>query len=231
MVGEKGRIVQYIITLLEGVITFVQPCLLPMLPIYLSWFAGGAERDTKRTLLCALGFILGFTLVFIAFGAFAGLVGGLLRRYGTVVNIVAGSIVILFGLNYLGILNIPILNKTRLGSSGRIAISGFFSAVLFGVVFSIGWTPCVGVFLGAALMKAAQQASAVEGVLLLLCFSLGLGIPFLLSAVLIDRLKTAFDWIKRHYRMVNIVSGSFLVVIGVLMMTGMMGRFLAILAV
>ena len=221
---------QYVITFLEGIITFVQPCLLPMLPIYLSWFAGGeTERDTKKTLQCAIGFILGFTLIFVALGAFAGFLGGLLNRFGTIVNIVAGAIVVLFGLNYLGVLNIRILNRTRLGNSERIAVSGFFPAVLFGVVFSIGWTPCVGVFLGAALMKAAQQASALEGILMLLCFSLGLGIPFLLSAVLIDRLKAAFDWIKRHYNIINIVSGSFLVVIGVLMMIGMMSRFLALL--
>jgi len=201
-----------------------------MLPIYLSWFAGGeTERDTKKTLQCAIGFILGFTLIFVALGAFAGFLGGLLNRFGTIVNIVAGAIVVLFGLNYLGVLNIRILNRTRLGNSERIAVSGFFPAVLFGVVFSIGWTPCVGVFLGAALMKAAQQASALEGILMLLCFSLGLGIPFLLSAVLIDRLKAAFDWIKRHYNIINIVSGSFLVVIGILMMIGMMSRFLALL--
>jgi len=223
--------VQYLITFLEGIITFISPCLLPMLPVYLSYFAGGSERDTKKTVICALGFIIGFTAVFVALGAFAGLMGGLLRRYEIVVNIIIGAVVVLFGLNYLGVLNIRLLNKTRLGSSEKIAISGFLSAILFGVVFSIGWTPCVGAFLGAALMKAAQQASAAEGVLMLLCFSMGLGIPFLLSAVLIDRLKTTFDWIKRHYRIVNAVSGSFLVVIGVLMMTGMMGRFLALLTI
>jgi len=222
---------QYLITFLEGIITFVQPCLLPMLPIYLSWFAGGeTERNTKKTLRNALGFILGFTIIFVALGAFAGLLGGLLRRYGTAVNIVAGAIVLLFGLNYLGVLNIRILNKTRLGSSETIPVSGFFPAVLFGIVFSIGWTPCVGVFLGAALMKAAHQASAFEGILMLLCFSMGLGVPFLLSAVLIDRLKTAFDWIKRHYKIINIVSGSFLVAIGILMMIGLMSRFLALLS-
>ena len=165
---------QYLITFLEGIITFISPCLLPMLPVYLSYFAGGAERDTKKTLISALGFIIGFTAVFVALGAFAGLVGGLLRRYEIVVNIIIGAVVVLFGLNYLGVLNIRLLNKTRLGSSEKIAISGFLSAILFGVVFSIGWTPCVGAFLGAALMKAAQQASAVEGILMLLCFSMGL---------------------------------------------------------
>jgi len=222
--------VQYVITFLEGIITFISPCLLPMIPIYLSYFAGGqAENDTKKTVQNSLGFILGFTAVFVTLGAFAGLMGGLLRRHETAVNIVAGAIVVLFGLNYLGVLNISFLNKTR--SGGQRAVTGFFSAVLFGIVFSICWTPCVGMFLGSALMLASHQASAVQGILLLLCFSIGLGLPFLLSAVLIGRLKTTFAWIKRHYKVINIVSGLFLIVIGILMMTGMMSRFLVLLTV
>ena len=218
----------YVLTFLEGVITFVSPCLLPLLPIFLSYFAGGTERDTRKAVLCALGFICGFTMIFITLGAFAGLMGGLLIRHQVVVNIVAGAIVVVFGLNYLGVLKIGFLNKPRPVRSGAGKVSGFFSAVLFGIVFSIGWTPCVGAFLGAALMKAAQQATALEGVLLLLCYSLGLGIPFFLSALLVDRLKAAFDWVKRHYRVINLVSGSFLIVIGILMMTGVMGRYLAL---
>jgi len=203
-----------------------------MLPVYLSYFAGGgAERDIKKSLQCALGFILGFTLVFIALGAFAGLMGGLLQKYETGVNLVAGAVVVIFGLNYLGVFNIKFLNKTRLGGSGVGKVSGFFQAVLFGLVFSIGWTPCVGMFLASALMLASQQGSVIQGILMLLCFSLGLGIPFLLSAILIDRLKSTFAFIKKHYRVVNIASGLFLVVIGILMMAGLMTRFLAMIAI
>ena len=106
---------------------------------------------------------------------------------------------------------------------------GFFSALLFGMVFSIGWTPCVGAFLGSALMLASQQAHIVEGMLMLLAYSLGLGIPFVLSAVLIDYLKSVFNWIKKNYKIINIVSGSLLVAIGILMATGMLGRFLSLL--
>ena len=106
----------------------------------------------------------------------------------------------------------------------------FFSAVLFGMVFSVGWTPCVGVFLGSALMLASQQGHAVEGMLMLLAYSLGLGVPFLFSAVLIDRLKGAFNWVKAHYRQVNLVCGGLLVLVGILMATGMLGRVLAALS-
>ena len=106
----------------------------------------------------------------------------------------------------------------------------FFSALVFGMVFSIGWTPCVGVFLGSALMLASQQGHAVEGMLMLLAYSLGLGVPFLFSAVLIDRLKGAFNWVKAHYKQVNLVCGALLVAVGVLMATGTLGRFLTALS-
>ena len=104
---------------------------------------------------------------------------------------------------------------------------GFFSAFLFGIVFSLGWTPCVGAFLGSALMLASQRGHVLEGMGMLLCYSLGLGIPFLLSAVLIDRLKTAFGWIKSHYGLVNKICGGLLTAVGVLMATGLLGRLLS----
>ena len=219
---------QYIISFLEGIITFISPCLLPMLPIYVSYFAGGGERSTAKTVKGALGFVTGFTVVFITLGALAGTVGSFLREYQTVVNIVSGLTVIFFGLNFLGVLK---LNLFR-GSTWSVKKDnmGFFSALLFGVVFAIGWTPCVGAFLGSALMLAAQQAHMVEGLLMLLSYSLGLAIPFVLSAVLIDYLKNAFQWIKKHYTIINIVSGSLLVLIGILMATGLFGRLLGLLS-
>lgn len=106
----------------------------------------------------------------------------------------------------------------------------FFSAMLFGVIFSLGWTPCVGAFLGSALALASQQGSILTGTLMLLSYSLGLGVPFILSAVLIDNLKTTFDWIKRNYRIINLISGSLLVIIGILMMTGTLGQLLSLLS-
>ena len=106
---------------------------------------------------------------------------------------------------------------------------GFFPALLLGTVFSVGWTPCVGAFLGSALMLASQQGHIMEGVLMLLAYSLGLGIPFLLSAVLIDALRSTFDWIKRHYGVINRVCGGLLVLLGILMATGLLGRLLTLL--
>ena len=217
---------QYILSLLEGIITFISPCLLPMLPVYLSFFAGGSGGEkTNSTLKNAIGFVCGFTVVFLILGAFAGSIGLFLRQYTSVVNIITGLSVILFGLNFLGLIQIDLLNRTY-RKELHIKEMGFFSSVLFGIVFSIGWTPCVGAFLGSALMLASQQGSAIEGMLMLLFYSMGLGIPFIISAVLIHRLKTAFQWIKAHYRIINLLSGGLLVIVGILMMTGWMGYFL-----
>ena len=219
---------QYIISFLEGIITFLSPCLLPMLPIYISYFAGGGERSNKKTLKTAFGFVIGFTLVFVAMGALAGTLGSFLTKHQTIVNIVSGLIVIVFGLNYMGLLDLKLFRG--MGASMEKDQLDFFSALLFGIVFSVGWTPCVGVFLGSALMLASQQGHVVEGMLMLLAYSLGLGVPFLFSAVLIDRLKGAFNWIKSHYRQVNLVCGGLLVLVGILMATGMLGRFLTALS-
>ncbi|MBQ4117175.1 MAG: sulfite exporter TauE/SafE family protein [Clostridia bacterium] len=218
---------QYFIAFLEGIITFISPCLLPMLPIYISYFAGGGA-DAKKTVKNAVGFVSGFTVVFVALGALAGTLGSLLKEYQTVVNIITGLIVVLFGLNFLGVFQISIfkgINGNKISEK-----MGFFSSMLFGIVFSVGWTPCVGAFLGSALMLASQEGKVLNGVIMLLVYSLGLGIPFVVSAFLIDKLKDAFDFIKKNYRIINKVCGAFLVIVGVLMMTGTMGRLIALLS-
>ena len=219
---------QYIISFLEGIVTFISPCLLPMLPIYISYFAGGGERRTRKTVTCACGFVLGFTAVFVAMGALAGTMGSFLARYQTAVNVISGLVVIFFGLNFLGVFRLSLFKgvKNNLDTSDM----NFFTAGLFGVIFSLGWTPCVGAFLGSALMLASQQGHVGTGMLMLLCYSLGLGVPFVLSAVLIDKLKSAFDFIKRNYRVINLVSGAMLVLIGILMATGMLGKWIALLS-
>lgn len=218
---------QYLLLFLEGIITFISPCLLPMLPVYVSFFAAG-EPDKRRALINALGFVSGFTLVFVLFGAFAGTLGRLLNEYATAVNIITGAIVILLGLNFMGVIRISFLNRTA-QTSANVKDLRFLSSVLFGIVFSIGWTPCVGAFLGSALMMASRQGGVAAGMSMLLIYSLGLGIPFVISALLLDRLKGAFGFIKRHYGTINIASGALLVAVGIFMATGVMGRFLSLL--
>lgn len=225
---------EYLILFLEGIITFISPCLLPMLPIYVSYFAGSAADNNEQSkhknsaLKNSIAFVLGFGIVFTILGAFAGTLGSLLIKYSTQINIVSGLIIILFGLNFMGVLNIKFLNMTK-KIDVEVKQTGFFSTVLFGIVFAIGWTPCVGAYLGSALMIAAQSANVLKGIIMLICFSLGLGIPFIISAVLIDKLKSTFDFIKRNYKTINIISGLLLIIVGILMATGMMGYFLSLL--
>ena len=219
---------QYLIAFLEGIITFISPCLLPMLPIYISYFAGGGQRSTERTLLTVSGFILGFTVLFVAMGALAGTLGGFLKAHQTWVNLISGAVVIFFGLNFLGVIRLNLFRGTN--RSVDTSNLGFFSAAAFGIIFAVGWTPCVGAFLGSALMLASQQGSMLIGMGMLLAYALGLGVPFLLSALLIDKLKGTFDFIKRNYRIINGICGGFLILVGVLMSTGTIGKLLALLS-
>lgn len=214
---------QFAVTFLEGVISFISPCMLPMLPLYISYFAGGADKK-KKALPGALAFVLGFTCVFTLLGLFAGSLGSLLSRYQTVVNIVSGILVIIFGLSYLEVIHIPFFK----GIQNSREITGMLSAFIFGIVYSVSLTPCVGAFLGSALMMASSTGGALKGTLLLLTYSLGLGIPFLISAVLIEKLNTVFSFIKKHYKVINTVCGIFLIIIGVMMAFGLMNKFMSI---
>lgn len=224
----KRENMQYIISFLEGMITFLSPCILPMLPVYLSYFANG-ENDQRKTLRNAFGFVAGFALVFVAMGAFAGAVGSLLGAHKRAVDAVTGAVVILLGLHFTGWIRLPFLEGKRAQYEAKS--TGFFASVLFGIVFAVGWTPCVGVFLGSALMMASNTGTMKAGILMLLCYSAGLGVPFVLSAVILDKLKETFAVIKRHYRLINIGSGIFLILVGILMMSGMFGYLLAFFSV
>ena len=207
---------QYLITFLEGVISFISPCVLPLLPVYISYFAANTNKK-HSTVFRALGFVLGFTLVFCILGLFAGTVGAFLIKYRTAVNIISGLVGILLGLSFLDIIHLPFFG----GKGNSIKVKGFFSAFLFGTVFSVTLTPCVGAFLGSALMMASGSGTAIRGLLLLLAYSAGMGIPFLASAILTEKLSTFFGSIKRHYRTINLICGIFLIVVGILMMFGM----------
>ena len=220
---------QYIISFLEGIVTFISPCLLPMLPIYISYFAGGVkEKNTAKTLKNAIAFVLGFSVVFILLGALAGTLGSFLKQYQTAVNIITGLIVVFFGLHFLGVFKLKFFKGIK--NQNKTDELGFFSSMLFGIIFSIGWTPCVGAFLGSALMLASSQGETLKGVLMLICYSLGLGIPFIVSAILIDKLKGAFNFIKKHYNIINIICGVLLILVGLCMMFGLLGKAISLLS-
>jgi len=198
-----------------------------MLPVYVSYFVG---KDGKP-LANSIGFVAGFTVIFVVLGAFAGAIGSFLLEYGTVINILAGSFIVLLGLNYLGAFHfmaISIPQSSKWLPSVTLSPLTFTSSVLFGIIFAVTWVPCVGAFLGAALLRASLQGSMAEGSFMLFVYSMGLGLPFIVCAVLINRLKAAFDFIKKHYRLINILAGGMLIATGILIITGLFGRYLAL---
>ena len=218
---------QYFITFLEGIISFISPCMLPILPVYISYFSvDGTEEKAKKhkVVLRAIAFVAGFTVVFSILGVFAGSIGALLKKYSVILNIVCGLIVVFFGLSYLEIIPLKFLKGVKKAHNA----TSVFSAFVFGVIYSISLTPCVGAFLGSALMLASTSATALKGFLLLLCYSLGLGIPFFISALILDKMTSTIKFIKKHYKVINTVCGIFLIIIGILMASGVLNKFFAL---
>ncbi|MDU4890752.1 MAG: cytochrome c biogenesis protein CcdA [Clostridium sp.] len=223
---------EYILLFLEGIITFISPCILPMLPIYISYFAGGDYADGENrgnTLKNSIGFVIGFTIVFTLLGTVAGTLGNFIKEYYNVLNIIGGVIIVIFGLNYIGLFKIGFLERSY-KMDIEVNPFKFLSAIVFGMVFAVGWTPCVGTFLGSALMIAANSQSIIKGTSMLLVYSIGLGIPFIISAVLIGQLKETMNFIKKNYKIINFISGIILIAIGIAMMTGYLNRILSILS-
>lgn len=211
-----------------GLLSFVSPCVLPLLPVYLSFISGvGVEdlgREHRRLLWTSLLFVAGFTAVFVLMGAGAGGVGRLLIRYRQELMIAAGAFIVVSGLLVSGVIRLPepVLKVApkRAGAAGA-----FFT----GAALAIGWTPCVGYVLGAILSMAATSQSVLTGSLLLLVYSIGLGVPFVLAALAFDWVSARLGWVKRHYRTIQVAAGALLVVFGVLMMLGVLeqlGRWL-----
>lgn len=215
---------QYLLLFFEGVITFISPCMITMIPIYVSWLAGSENSGIKRTLINSLGFVLGFTVIFVAMGAAAGTVSSFMSEHQQALNIVCGLIVALFGLSYMGFFRIKAFKGVRKKVNPHNM--NFWKAALFGVIFSVGWTPCVGAFLGSALMIASAQGHVVQGSIMLLVYSLGLGIPFVICSILIDQLKVAFTFLRTHARVIELICGGFLVLVGVVMAFGLFGYIL-----
>lgn len=206
----------YILTFLEGIASFISPCLLPMIPIYISYFIGEDDNNSKKVIINSVGFVLGFTTIFLILSIFASQLGVILSNNIKYIKIFFGIVIILLGLNYMDILKIKFLNKTN---KKRLDIKNFdfFKAMMFGILFSVSWTPCIGTFLSSALLLIAKQQDMLKGILMMLLYSIGLGIPFIVSAILIEKLKNVFDYIKKHYDVIKRISGVILIGAGIYM--------------
>ncbi|QDM19443.1 cytochrome c biogenesis protein CcdA [Tardiphaga sp. vice352] len=214
--------------LLAGLVSFLSPCVLPLVPPYLIYLTGAtiehvatdeADRASKRAvLISALVFVLGFSTVFVALGASASLIGGLVRAYSAELSIAAGIIIILMGLHFLGLTRIGLLMR-----EGRLAMAkpvGLWGAYAMGLAFAFGWTPCIGPILAAILSVAAAEATVTRGAMLLAVYSAGLGIPFLLAALMVEQFSTLFARMKRHLLQVERAMGVLMVLTGIGFLTG-----------
>ena len=211
----------YVQSFVEGILTFISPCILPMLPIYFIYLAGetnegGVEEGAKRKNLIvnSIGFVMGFTLIFVLFGATATSLGTFFRQNKDILKIISGIVVFIFGLNFTGFIKIGLLNKQK-RFDFKFKKLNFVKSILFGIVFSFAFSPCVGAFLASAIAKASVSDTLLEGMLLLFIYSMGLGVPFIISAVAFENLKGVFKAIQRHHRVVSIISGSLLMLAGI----------------
>jgi cytochrome c-type biogenesis protein len=213
------------IAMLAGLVSFFSPCVLPLVPGYLSYVTGFSAVDLAdaggrrrgRMLFGALLFITGFTAVFVSEGALFGYFGRQLIEYQRTIDIVTGSFTILMGLAFMGFL--PGFTQRELRSH-RKPMVGLIGAPVLGVVFGVGWTPCIGPTLSAALSLSADQASAGRGALLTAVYCLGLGVPFIVAAIAFRRVLGAFGWVKQHYQLVMRIGGGLLVLVGLMLVTG-----------
>jgi cytochrome c-type biogenesis protein len=204
-----------------GLVSFLSPCVLPLVPGYLSYVTGMSGVDLAvqrrgRLLLGVALFVLGFTVVFVSAGLAFGGFGALLQRHAAVLTKVLGAVTIVLGLAFMGF--VPGLQRTV--KSSRLPAAGVAGAPLLGMLFGLGWTPCIGPTLAAVQAMAYTEASAARGALLSFAYCLGLGVPFLVTALAYRRALGAFGLVKRHYQAVMRIGGGMLVAIGVLLVTG-----------
>ena len=214
--------------LFAGFVSFLSPCVLPLVPAYLVYLTGATVEHVaseekpaasrRAVLLCALLFVLGFSTVFVGLGASASVIGAALRRWSAELSIAAGIVIIVMGLHFLGLTRIGFLMR-----EGRMPIPkpmGLWGAYVMGLAFAFGWTPCIGPVLAAILSIAAAENTVQKGALLLAVYSAGLGIPFLLAAVLIERSSSALARLRRHLVTVERVMGGLMILVGIAFLTG-----------
>ena len=217
------------LALFAGLLSFLSPCVLPLVPAYLGYLSGAAVGKTandkpKRyeTFLHSLFFVLGFSVIFVALGATASFIGQLLNQHIFTLQKIGGIILIIFGLHTIGIIKIPFLYYEARAEMKTRPELGYFSSFLIGLVFAAGWTPCVGTVLSAIFFLAADSQTAWQGMLMLATYSLGLGLPFLLVGGAFETISPWLRKLNRHLNLVSVISGIFLIAVGVAIFAGWM---------
>jgi len=210
-----------------GVVSFLSPCILPLIPAYLSFITGftatelgSSKTATRQVLVPSMLFVAGFAVVFVALGASASVLGSVLSEYRAVLVRVAGAAVFVLGFFMLGIIKVPWLYGEARFDMGAARKFGGAASLVMGMAFAFGWTPCVGPILGSILALAGSTGSVGQGALLLFAYSIGLGLPFIAVALLFGRLRSTLGWLNRHALTINRLAGVLLMIVGVLIFTG-----------
>lgn len=218
----------YLLLFLEGILTFISPCILPLMPIYLAYFMGEGKNgphQNRQIVISAIYFVLGFSIVFILMGLFIAQIGTWFVAYQRQINWITGLIVMIFGFDMLG--SMSLLSRIR---PLQLIAERPSSSFILGLTFAVSWTPCVGTFLASVYSLILNSQSYGQATIMLIIYCLGLGIPFILTAVLLDQMKSVFDWLKQHQRHIQIFSGTLLIILGGLMMSGHITRWLVLLS-
>ncbi len=213
--------ISFFVAFVAGILTFISPCVLPLVPVYLSFLSGQSaeEKTDKKTIFFhALLFVLGFSCIFILLGASAGLIGNFLIEKLPLLRIIAGIFLVILGIYVLGIIKIPFLYRMKSFNIFSKA-KGYPASFLVGISFSLGWTPCAGPILGGILVLTYASCTVLQGTLLLTVYSLGLGIPFLFCALILGRVSKILQRFNKYYRLVEMVSGLLLILIGIFITT------------
>lgn len=208
---------------LEGFLAFISPCMLPMLPVYIMYLAAETEYGKRASIVNTIGFVCGFTLFFMLLGATATAVGSIMNEHRFLLQRAAGAIIFMFGLHFLGVFKIGFLDIEKKFDLGLQKRGGFIGALFFGAAFSLGWSPCLGPFLGSALMLAGTGKTVLQGIFYLFVFSMGLGVPYILAAVFFTNIKGIFQWLRKHGRQIKLISGLVLVFAGLMMFFDIFG--------
>lgn len=221
--GAENLFNIYVLSFIEGILTFISPCILPLLPVYVSYLAGtvsGEENKAGRVINTA-AFVMGFTVVFVLMGAAATTVGFFLREHIDMFRKFSGVVMVLFGLFFLGVFRLPILERTIRFEFTSVK-KGLFPSAVFGMVFTFGWSPCTGPLLGTALLLAGSSGTVGTGMLALFLYSAGLGVPFMLTSLLFGKIRDTTGWFARHGRVVRLIAGVVLILTGILVFTNLL---------
>ncbi len=229
---------------IAGLLAFISPCILPLIPVYIGFMSSETIYKNKkikiserlRLLLNSIFFVIGFSIIFIILGSTVTFIGNALTNYLSIIGRVGGALLIIFGLHYIGLFKIRFLNMEKRFNVPAVAGQGYLRSFLIGVTFSFGWIPCVGLILSGILLLASKMETLIEGISLLGVFSLGLGLPFILASIFLSFFSNFFKKINKHLNIIKIISGIFLIALGIVFVTdsmikvvGYLSRYIPIL--